>query len=28
LGATRLSDRISEAGTEWIVLADPEGNEF
>jgi hypothetical protein len=28
LGATRLSDRISEAGTEWIVMADPEGNEF
>jgi hypothetical protein len=28
LGATRLSDRIAEAGTDWIVMADPEGNEF
>ena len=28
LGATRLSERIAEAGTEWIVMADPEGNEF
>ena len=28
LGATRLSQPIAEAGTEWIVMADPEGNEF
>jgi catechol 2,3-dioxygenase-like lactoylglutathione lyase family enzyme len=28
LGATRRSDPIAEAGTEWIVMADPEGNEF
>ena len=28
LGATRLSARIDEVGTSWIVLADPEGNEF
>jgi predicted enzyme related to lactoylglutathione lyase len=28
LGAQRLSDRIAEAGTDWIVMADPEGNEF
>ena len=28
LGATRLSDKIVEAGTDWIVMADPEGNEF
>ena len=28
LGATQLSDRIAEAGTVWIVMADPEGNEF
>src|SRR5262245_37585401 len=28
LGATRRSDRIAEAGTEWIVMADPEDNEF
>ena len=28
LGAKRLSDRIAEAGTDWIVMADPEGNEF
>jgi len=28
LGATRCSDPIAEAGTEWIVMADPEGNEF
>ncbi len=28
LGATRLSDRIDEVGTSWIVFADPEGNEF
>jgi len=28
LGAMRLSDLIAEAGTEWIVMADPEGNEF
>ncbi len=28
LGATRLSDEIVEAGTRWIVMADPEQNEF
>lgn len=28
LGATRLSAPISEVGTDWIVMADPEGNEF
>lgn len=28
LGARRLSGLIAEAGTSWIVLADPEGNEF
>jgi catechol 2,3-dioxygenase-like lactoylglutathione lyase family enzyme len=28
LGATRRSGPIAEAGTNWIVLADPEGNEF
>lgn len=28
LGARQLSDRIAEAGTEWITMADPEGNEF
>ena len=28
LGATRLSDKMTEDGVEWFVLADPEGNEF
>lgn len=28
LGARRLTDVVAEAGTEWIVMADPEGNEF
>ena len=28
LGARRLSGPIAEAGTDWIVMADPEGNEF
>jgi hypothetical protein len=28
LGADRRSDVIDEAGTSWIVMADPEGNEF
>jgi predicted enzyme related to lactoylglutathione lyase len=28
LGARRLSAAIDEAGTSWIVMADPEGNEF
>lgn len=28
LGAARISDTIDEAGTAWIVMADPEGNEF
>jgi predicted enzyme related to lactoylglutathione lyase len=29
LGATRVqSDQISEHGSTWILMADPEGNEF
>lgn len=28
LGATRRTDLIEEVGTRWIVMADPEGNEF
>jgi predicted enzyme related to lactoylglutathione lyase len=28
LGATRLSEEIVDAGTRWIVMADPEQNEF
>jgi predicted enzyme related to lactoylglutathione lyase len=28
LGAQRRSDPIAEAGTRWIVMIDPEGNEF
>ena len=28
LGAQRRSDVINEAGVAWIVMADPEGNEF
>jgi predicted enzyme related to lactoylglutathione lyase len=28
LGATILDDRRREAGTGWVVMADPEGNEF
>lgn len=28
IGARRRSDVIDEAGTAWIVMADPEGNEF
>lgn len=28
LGAHRLSGPVAEAGTRWIVMADPEGNEF
>ena len=28
LGATRLHDRRREDGRGWVVLADPEGNEF
>ncbi|MFD0253791.1 VOC family protein [Streptomyces sp. NPDC127113] len=28
LGAERLSEEMSEHGFRWIVLADPEGNEF
>ena len=28
LGATRVGDLVEEVGTRWIVLADPEGNEF
>jgi hypothetical protein len=27
-GATRRTELIEEVGTSWIVLADPEGNEF
>lgn len=28
LGATKLTELIEEVGTSWIVMADPEGNEF
>lgn len=28
LGATRLSEELREHGFRWIVVADPEGNEF
>jgi predicted enzyme related to lactoylglutathione lyase len=28
LGATQLSGEIEEQGFRWIVMADPEGNEF
>ncbi|WP_431954530.1 VOC family protein [Actinacidiphila sp. bgisy167] len=28
LGATQLDDRRRPDGTGWVVLADPEGNEF
>ncbi|ADB33567.1 conserved hypothetical protein [Kribbella flavida DSM 17836] len=28
LGARRLSDEQTEQGFRWVVLADPEGNEF
>jgi len=28
LGATELDDRRQLDGTGWVVLADPEGNEF
>ncbi len=28
LGATKVTDVIEEVGTRWVVLADPEGNEF
>jgi hypothetical protein len=28
LGATPLDDRRRPDGTGWLVLADPEGNEF
>jgi predicted enzyme related to lactoylglutathione lyase len=28
LGARPLTDLIVEVGTSWIVMADPEGNEF
>lgn len=28
LGARASTDRIDEVGTSWVVLADPEGNEF
>lgn len=28
LGARRLTELVEEVGTSWIVMADPEGNEF
>ena len=28
LGATEVDDRRNDDGTGWVVLADPEGNEF
>jgi Glyoxalase-like domain len=28
LGATQVDDRRNDNGTGWVVLADPEGNEF
>ncbi|TFV34196.1 hypothetical protein E4K10_45505 [Streptomyces sp. T1317-0309] len=28
LGAERLSEELSEHGFRWIVVSDPEGNEF
>ena len=28
LGATQVDDRRNDDGTGWVVLADPEGNEF
>jgi predicted enzyme related to lactoylglutathione lyase len=28
LGATPLGDEIREGGFRWVVMADPEGNEF
>ena len=28
IGATQVSERFIEVGNEWIVMADPEGNEF
>ena len=28
LGASVVSDRYSEAGADWFVMTDPEGNEF
>jgi hypothetical protein len=28
LGARRLGDTVREHGTNWVVMADPEGNEF
>jgi predicted enzyme related to lactoylglutathione lyase len=28
IGATQLGEPVAEAGTVWIVMADPEGNEF
>lgn len=27
-GASKITDLIEEVGTSWIVMADPEGNEF
>ena len=28
LGASALTELVEEVGTSWIVMADPEGNEF
>ncbi|NNE12167.1 MAG: VOC family protein [Ilumatobacter sp.] len=28
LGARALTGRVDEVGTAWVVMADPEGNEF
>ena len=28
LGASRASESMSEHGSRWVVMADPEGNEF
>lgn len=28
LGATRTSGEVREGGFRWVVMADPEGNEF
>ena len=28
LGASKVTELVEEVGTSWIVMADPEGNEF
>jgi predicted enzyme related to lactoylglutathione lyase len=28
LGASKITELVEEVGTSWIVMADPEGNEF